>query len=304
MHQEIKKSPPLFKIFFFILLSLIYSNCYSQQNFVSLLDASREKNIPIDKQLKILSWNIKMFPGPYGWYLNPHERADNIIQFLKESNGYDMIFFQEAFSDNIRRKIYAGLKNIYPHEIEPEDKTAFYKINSGLWVISRLHLTLKKHISFTHLRKLDKLSSKGAKLFSFKKDEQEFHLIHTHMQADYKTIYSDVRAHQYMEIYDQLILPYAKGGLPVILIGDLNISHPSKLKRMLQKLKLVNGPLMGTLQHSIIDRSNKLMDYILVSEHHSNFKSIKRRIIDFSNKLKGKEYNLSDHYPIEAVISW
>ena len=73
---------------------------------------------------------------------------------------------------------------------------------------------------------------------------------------------------------------------------------------MLEKLKLQNGPLMGTLQHSTIGRSKELMDYILIRENHSKFKSIKRRVIDFSYKLKEKEYNLSDHYPIEAVFSW
>ena len=73
---------------------------------------------------------------------------------------------------------------------------------------------------------------------------------------------------------------------------------------MLEKLKLQNGPLMGTLKHSTIGRSKELMDYILIRENHSKFKSIKRRVIDFSYKLKEKEYNLSDHYPIEAVFSW
>ena len=90
----------------------------------------------------------------------------------------------------------------------------------------------------------------------------------------------------------------------MILCGDLNISRPNKLKHALQKLQLINGPLLDTLQHSIIGRSKELMDYILVEDNHSKFKFIERRLIDFSNKLKGKKYNMSDHYPIEAVFSW
>ena len=61
---------------------------------------------------------------------------------------------------------------------------------------------------------------------------------------------------------------------------------------------------MGTLHHSIVGKSKELMDYILVREDHSKFTSIERRVIDFSNKLKQKKYNLSDHYPIEAVLNW
>ena len=292
------------KISFFIILAFIYFRCVNHHNTVPEPDAATQPGIPEDNQLKILSWNIKMFPAPYGWLFKPYKRAANIVQVLKESDGYDIIFFQEAFSGSIRRKIYAKLQNIYPHEVEPDDQTAFYKINSGLWVISRLPITLKNHISFTQFRESDKLASKGAKLFSVKKDKQNFHLINTHMQADYEKINSDVRILQYTEIYNQLILPYEKEVIPLILCGDLNISEPGKLKKMMDKLKLQNGPLMGMLQHSTIGRSKELLDYILIGGNYSKFKSIKRRVIDFSFKLKEKEYNLSDHYPLEAVFSW
>ena len=101
-----------------------------------------------------------------------------------------------------------------------------------------------------------------------------------------------------------MILPNKETDTPLILCGDLNISKPSKLESILQKLKLFNGPLLGTLQHSIVGKSKELMDYILVDNNHSKFKSIERRIIDFSNTLKDSGYNLSDHYPIEAVFNW
>ena len=51
-----------------------------------------------ENNLTILSWNIKMFPAPYGWLLKRNQRANNIIQLLKDSDPYDAIFFQEAFS--------------------------------------------------------------------------------------------------------------------------------------------------------------------------------------------------------------
>ena len=155
-----------YKIYFIIILSFNYWSCTTYQNTLTMPEAYKQQNIPEDNKLKILSWNIKMLPGPYGWFLKVHERADNIIQVLKESDLYDIICFQEVFSGSIRRKIYAELQNIYPHEVEPDDQTAFYKINSGLWVISRLPITLKNHISFTQFRESDKLASKGAKLFS------------------------------------------------------------------------------------------------------------------------------------------
>ena len=100
------------------------------------------------------------------------------------------------------------------------------------------------------------------------------------------------------------ILPNEESEIPLILCGDLNISHSEKLQQMLKELQLINGPLLSTLQHSIVGQSKELMDYILIEDNHSKFKSIERRIIDFSTKLKEKTYNLSDHYPIEAVFNW
>ena len=292
------------KLLFIIILSIIPWDYATPQNADPVLDVSRQLSIAEDNQLKILSWNIKMMPAPYGWVLKCHERADDIIQFLKESDPYDIIFFQEAFSRSVRRKIYARLKNIYPHEVEPEDQTAFYRINSGLWAISRLPITLESYITFSQFKEWDKLASKGAKLFSVIKDEQKFHLINTHMQSDYAIDYNDIRSNQYTEIHNKLILPNKETDAPLILCGDLNISQPGKLKCALQKLKLFNGPLLGTLQHSIVGQSKELMDYILIDDNYSKFKSIERRIIDFPNKLKDRRYHLSDHYPIEAVFNW
>ena len=163
---------------------------------------------PLNKnQLKILSWNIKMIPAPYGWLLNRQERAENIIQFLLDSNPYDIIFFQEAFSENIRSKIFEELKNIYPFQVEPDDQVAFYRSNSGLWTISQLPIKLKDQLSFEKFRESDWFASKGAKLFSFIKSEKKFNLINTHMQSDYEEKYDDIRKHQYLEIHEKLILP-------------------------------------------------------------------------------------------------
>ena len=99
------------QISFFIILAFMYFRCVNHHNTVSELDAATQPSILEDNQLKILSWNIKMFPAPYGWLFKPYKRAANIIQVLKESDGYDIIFFQEAFSGSIRRKIYAKLQN-------------------------------------------------------------------------------------------------------------------------------------------------------------------------------------------------
>ena len=284
---------------------LFFINGCSQSNYMEIESPTFINEPQINNnELKVLSWNIKMLPAPYGWFLKRQERAENIIQLLKNMEPYDVIFFQEAFSGNIRKKIYEGLKYIYPFQVEPDDQISFYKTNSGLWTISQLPIKLKKQITFSKFKETDWMASKGAKLFSLIKGKMQFNLINTHMQSDYDKEYSLIRKYQYLEIHDKLIFPNDDLETPLILIGDLNIDNPKKLNIMLQKLNLKNGPLMGNIQHSLIDTGKKLADYILVKEGNSKFKSIKRKIIDFSIKFKGKDLEFSDHYPIEAIIIW
>ena len=250
--------------------------------------------------LTILSWNIKMFTAPYGWLQNRVERAENIVQSLKTTENYDIILFQEVFSDKIRKLMYEDLQSIYPYEIIPDNQPCIGKSNSGLWVISKNPIILVDEISFSHLKNWDALSNKGAKLYSIIKDEQEFHIINTHLQADYKTKYNNIRSQQYTEIHEKLILPNMDSEIPLILCGDLNISKPLRLNKMLEKLKLKSGPLLGELQFSTMGNYTELLDYILVNSGDIQFNSIERKLISLS---KNPEI-FSDHYPIQGVFTW
>ena len=281
----------------------IFNGCSSMSNFNFDKSALIEEKAIKEKELKLLSWNIKMFPAPYGWLLNRNQRANNIIQLLKESSSYDAIFFQEAFSGSIRKKIYEALKYIYPFQVEPKDEASFYRINSGLWVISKLPITLKDDVIFSKVRETDGLASKGAKLYTINKGGILFNIINTHLQSDYKDKYDDIRQHQYLEIHEKLIFGKITND-PLILIGDLNIANPKKLNKMLLQLNLKNGPLLGKLKHSLVGRGKKLVDYILIDDRNLKFKSIKRKIIDSPIKFKDMENKFSDHYPIEAKIVW
>jgi phospholipase C len=253
-----------------------------------------------ENDLTILSWNIKMLTAPYGWLHNRVERAENIVHTLNTAENYDVILFQEVFSGRIRKLMYKGLQSIYPYQLIPKDQSCIGKSNSGLWVVSKSPIMLIDEITFSNQKNWDALSSKGAKLYSVVQDEQKFHIINTHLQADYKTKYNKIRTQQYTEIYEKLILPNDKSEIPLILCGDLNISKPGKLKIMLEKLHLMNGPLSGDLQFSSTGKYQQLLDYILVKSDNFQFESIERKILDISKNPK----SLSDHYPIQGIFKW
>jgi len=290
---------------YLILMGMVLSGAFSNgQDIHSQQNISTKSTIIEKNDLKILSWNIKMMPAPYGWFHNSVERAENIIQALKSSETYDVILFQEAFSRKIRKIIFDGLQSIYPYQILPKNQPKIFKTNSGLWVISRNPITLIDEISFSHLREWDKLTSKGAKLYSIIKNEQELYLINTHMQSDYKTKYNKVRTDQYTQINKNLILPHMKQGIPLIMCGDLNISKPSHLASLLKKLKLENGLLSGKLQFSTIGQYKQLLDYILVKTETFKFQSVERKIQDMTGDLFINPSQLSDHYPVEGIFKW
>ena len=290
---------------YLLMMGMVLSGAFSNgQDIHSQQYLSTRSTIIEDNHLRILSWNIKMMPVPYGWFLNSVERAENIIYALKNSEIYDVILFQEAFSEKIQKMIFDGLQSIYPYQIIPIDQTNFFKTNSGLWVISRNPIILIDEISFSHLRGWDKLTSKGAKLYSINKNGQKLYLINTHMQSDYKTKYNMVRTDQYMEINENLILPYVKQEIPLIMCGDLNISKPSRLAPLLKKLKLENGFLSGKLQFSTIGQYKQLLDYILVKTETFKFQSVERKIQNMSGDLFTNPTQLSDHYPVEGIFRW
>ena len=263
-----------------------------------------EENPNFEKQLKILSWNIKMLPPPYGWFLNSNERAENIAEFLLDKEGYDIILFQEGFSNKIRSKIYQKLHAIYPYQIEPHDQTVFFKTNSGLWAISRLPLKLIDDITFSMLKGWDWMSSKGAKLYSVEKEGQKMYVINTHLQADYETKLNRIRKNQYEEIRQKLIIPNVTDETPLIFCGDLNISTPSHLHQLLERLHLENGPLSGKLQVSTLGHPQQLLDYILLRSGTFKFHRVSRQLLHFPLEDIRNQMNHSDHFPLQAIFMW
>ena len=70
-------------------LIILLAFCFTQSPDIASVEAN---------SLRVLSWNIKMFPAPYGWFQNREHRAENIIESLKKSELYDAILFQDVDS--------------------------------------------------------------------------------------------------------------------------------------------------------------------------------------------------------------
>ena len=97
------------------------------------------------------------------------ERAKEIVETLKNES-VDVIVFEEAFDRNARKIIREGLKSYFPFESGNPAKNVFYKTNSGVWVLSKVPITIVKQIYFSNSKGCDKMACKGALLLKAKND--------------------------------------------------------------------------------------------------------------------------------------
>ncbi|MDD3195868.1 MAG: sphingomyelin phosphodiesterase [Paludibacter sp.] len=259
--------------------------------------------------LRILSWNVYLLPVLSLFNDNPL-RARAIADEIYDSN-YDVVVFQEAFSATNRRRIARRIREKYPFQYGPVNQgRALHRTNSGLWIVSRIPLTLKKSILFSESTGFDAVARKGAVIFEGEFKGKKFQLLTTHLQADGKP---GIRERQLEEIRQQLLHPYSDVHIPQVICGDFNIekSDSSTYDGMLRVLEAADGELSSSLRYSYDERGNsllrrpegnpKLIDYILL-RNDGLIHRIERKIRAFQRLVGEEMHHLSDHYALEAEI--
>jgi endonuclease/exonuclease/phosphatase family metal-dependent hydrolase len=266
-----------------------------------------------DCGLKILSWNIYMLPA-ITMPLGIGARAKLIAEYLK-NNDYDIVVFQEAFHPKARRIIRRILGELYEYEIGPANKwvKTSYRTNSGLWILSKIPLINIGEIEFKRSSGFDRFSRKGALMVEGIKNGVTFQIVNTHLNAG-----SDqtIRDSQYQEVYCHLIEPNRTAGVPQILCGDFNTNKSDKenYPKMIEMLSVPDYDILGTclfscngLKNDLTDynyNQQDLIDYIFVNLNGQIVKKIERKIHEVTEKWSIRHKDLSDHYPVTALIQF
>ncbi|MBN1790248.1 MAG: sphingomyelin phosphodiesterase [Bacteroidales bacterium] len=261
--------------------------------------------------LKILSWNIYMLP--YGSLINHNVKRAKAIANQIPKFDYDIVIFEEAFDRQARVILKKVLKNYFPYNYGPVNKLPYsFRINSGIWVFSKIPLRSLSEIEFQTCYGIDKIARKGAVLLEGIWHEQRFQLVCTHLQANSP---DHIRHQQCMEIKEKLLGNYTVENVPQIICGDFNIEMDDQknYRNMLTILDSDNGILAGEIQTSYDEVDNELaqkkdgkkqlIDYILI-RNKQLVNSISRRILVLKEYKDKHEFNLSDHYGIEASIQF
>jgi endonuclease/exonuclease/phosphatase family metal-dependent hydrolase len=263
------------------------------------------------QELKILSWNVYLLPF-IGMFHNNLKRASIIADSLNNS-AYNIIVFQEAFSNKSRRLLAEKLRQKYPFQYGPANQNQSpFRTSSGLWVVSNIPLIKLDEIQFSQCKGFDAVAKKGAVLFEGHFNGTPFQVLATHLQAENR---ATLRETQCEEIRDRLLIPYSKANVPQFLCGDFNIDMDDtpSYNQMLKTLDARNGELSGTIHATYDERQNNLayspngkkriIDYVLV-RNENLVHTIERKIQTFFTHTETFRSNLSDHYAMEFSVKF
>ncbi len=266
------------------------------------------------RDLKILSWNIYLLPGiapVAGRTVRAAAIADTISKL-----DYDIIVFQEAFHKKAVKAMREKLKSTYPFMYGPYNQPkSKVRVNSGVWIISKLPLKELGTTQFSNGKVADKFALKGAALLEGTVGKQTFQILGTHLQAEDK--FNHIRREQFTQIYTKLLKVYQKEGVPQIICGDMNtqLSEQEEYNFMLKAFDAENGFVSRAQQHTYDGTTNRLaasvwkhaattLDYILLRKNGLPVKAAYRYISTLRKEWKKGKFDLSDHYGVVLEIKF
>lgn len=268
--------------------------------------------VKADDSLKVLSWNIYMLPANL-ISLGQAKRVHYIAEQLIHSD-YDVIVFQEAFDRQARYILSKSLRKTFPYQEGPANaKPSWFKMNSGVWIVSRHPMKFLDEIEFSQGKGVDRMARKGALLVEVNKNGKIFQIAGTHLQSGVSNKKNHIRITQYHEIYDML-QRNEKEGIVQIICGDFNTPKNDRrhYQLMLETLKAQDGPLASSIQTTYDGKLNDLaaggsnyaevLDYIFIKENLRQIKYSRRNIVAFKARWHDKKHHLSDHFAVELFI--
>ncbi len=266
--------------------------------------------------LRVLSWNIYMLPKPLitGQFM----RVPKIVETLKRSN-YDVLCLQEAFVKRVERRLKTDLAAEYPYFANlPVYRKPLKAANSGIVVMSKHPIRFAHGILYDEATGIDKTAQKGALLVEIEINGKPVQVVSTHLQSGNYKRSQRIRDRQYLQIYERLLKPFERPGVPQIVAGDMNTEQRDSVRyrRMLRTLKAkdtnpkskecsYNGGVCDLVGKS--DRNYKeYIDYVLYRTNRALIRPVagrvKRFMADWCGPTLGRKRDLSDHFAVEAVF--
>lgn len=190
-----------------------------------------------------------------GWTRESPKNTSRAAAIAEEilRRDYDIVCLVKAFDAGARSVLRNRLGSRYPHLYGPLNSSGSpFKINGGVWVLSKLPLTLVKEIQFRDSGFIEGFSRKGAMLLRGSWGAKPFQLIGTHLQGEEGPGDENqaIRDKQIAQIAADLIAHSVDPQLPLLVCGDFGTERRDRkdpfaesysYTRMLATLHAVNG---------------------------------------------------------------
>jgi endonuclease/exonuclease/phosphatase family metal-dependent hydrolase len=265
-----------------------------------------------EDSLKVLSWNIYMLPVSI-----KKVGQTNRVRYIAEqfnNSDYDVIVFQEAFDRDARYKLEKLMRNNFPYQEGPANaKPSWFRMNSGVWILSKHPMKFLDEIQFSKSKGVDRVARKGVLLVEIYKNGKTYQIAGTHLQAGEGKKMKETRISQYEEI-NNLLEKHKREKVPQLICGDFNTPKNDHINYnlMIRTLKALYGPLESSLQYSYDGNQNdlasggsnynELLDYIFLKDNNTEMKFLRRKIVAFTARWHSNKKHLSDHYAVEMLM--
>ena len=270
--------------------------------------------------IKVLSYNVQMRPV----LDHPHHniRAGKIPAEILKKN-YDVIVFQEAFSDPERNKLVRGLKSAYPFVSQVVGGgDSLTKWDGGVIIMSKHKIISYAEKIYDDAFGIDRHAKKGVAHVQILKNGFKYHIMGTHVQAGGDSYKQLIRKKQFADI--RSLSSRLSPEEPVLITGDMNVNYVPNGREYRDMLSILEASFPNKkLGHpySSDPRNNPFHDdYPRGKQQHLDYALYsKTNLIPRSSSLttaifKTEKYwgdkdgadmkDLSDHYAVEGDFTF
>jgi|GEM_PF-2201984 len=256
-------------------------------------------------------------------------RLESIIDEVQKLTP-DIIGFSEVWSNDSKKKLISGLKSKLKSKLKYsawDENEDLLEIGSGLLLLSRFPLSNVCFTKYNRLSGLDSGSQKGFLRATAKiNNSQEILIVHTHTQAEDSKGAIEARKDNIEQLYSS-ISKVADHSIPVILLGDLNITGESesntptneyeflcdtlKQSQMVDSYRTLNPEVASALGYTYDAINNELIRYFAPEDAKNKVRQrldymFVRGLIptsvtipkNFTFQTSDGTMELSDHYPL------
>ncbi|CZF77923.1 sphingomyelin phosphodiesterase [Grimontia marina] len=273
-----------------------------------------EPQAPSEDTLKVMTYNIWALP-----LIASHigDRFNIIPEYVK---GYDVIALQEVFA-NGRGSFLRRLAAEYPYQTQMLSKNSSNIYDGGVVIVSRYPIVNETQFIFPDCSGTDCFADKGVNYAEIIKGGKAYHVFATHTASFDTDTAREYRQRQFQQIRALANSLDISANDTVIYSGDFNVNKlkfPGDYQQMIENLAAVEPTYSGYTESTFDPRINNFagealsggehieyLDYVMISREYGSNTATNDNRVDVPRTTDArlwKHWNLSDHFPVAAVI--